>query len=78
MTNKELLTQVSEGITAQTLIDLAPDSIELSRNYKGETSWKIKKYGSSLDEIIQAVKAADDEMTRLYGPAKPGVSVEVE
>ena len=47
-----------------------PNSVELSRNAKGERSWSVKIYFGE-DDPIRRLRAIDDELLRVYAPVIP-------
>ena len=47
------------------------DSIELSRNAKGQASWTIKVYGNEETDLVAAVEGLDGRLQEKFG-ATPG------
>jgi len=46
-------------------ISRSQSSVEISRNGKGEASWKVKAYADTIDEAIKLAVDADKEVNRL-------------
>ena len=59
------------GSTTSTTLD--SDSIELSRNAKGQCSWSIKVYGSiEEDDLVASVEALDKGLRDKFGATQGG------
>ncbi len=60
---------MSETITKTTQDS---DSIELSRNAKGQASWTIKVYGNDQTDLVGAVEELDGRLQEKFGATQGG------
>ena len=63
---KREVTTLPDGKQMTTEIYSEANSIELSRNVKGQYSWTIKTYGNDLEEVLKKVKTAQEELLKTY------------
>ena len=49
-----------------TEVNSESDAIEVSKNAKGDYSWKIKIYGTDLDAIANTIKDIDAKLRKQY------------
>ena len=47
-------------------------SIEVSRNAKGDYSWKIKIYNEDVAKMLEEINKADQSLMRSYGGENNG------
>ena len=65
------ITKETHKMAEETIVHEKSDSIELSKNAKGEHSWKIKRYydaeSKDYKDIVDELAAIDSELKERFG-----------